>query len=64
LVRELASDFKVMPLAAVAAREASAKRLADIGCRGQSDLRFQAKAIEALQHAAEDYLVLLFEDVS
>ena len=25
---------------------------------------FQAKAIEALQHAAEDYLVLLFTDVS
>ena len=30
----------------------------------QSDLNFQAKAIEALQHAAEDYLVHLFEDVS
>ena len=30
----------------------------------QSDLNFQAKAIEALQHAAEDYLVLLYEDVS
>ena len=30
----------------------------------QSELCFQAKAIEALQHAAEDYLVLLFEDVS
>ena len=30
----------------------------------QSDLNFQAKAIEALQHASEDYLVHLFEDVS
>jgi histone H3/H4 len=30
----------------------------------QSDLNFQAKAIEALQHATEDYLVHLFEDVS
>ena len=30
----------------------------------QSDLNFQAKAIEALQHASEDYLVHLFQDVS
>ena len=32
--------------------------------RAQSDLKFQAKAIEALQHATEDYAVHLFEDVS
>ena len=30
----------------------------------KSDLRFQAKALEALQHATEDYAVGLFEDVS
>ena len=36
--------------------------VADI--RAQSDLKFQAKAIEALQHATEDYAVHLFEDVS
>ena len=30
----------------------------------QTDLKFQAKAIEALQHAVEDYAVHLFEDVS
>ena len=29
----------------------------------KSDLKFQAKAIEALQTAAEDYLVGLYEDV-
>ena len=30
----------------------------------QSDLNFQAKAIEALQHAAEEYIARLFDDVS
>ena len=38
--------------------------VADIWCRAQSDLKFQAKAIEALQHATEDYAVHLFEDMS
>jgi histone H3/H4 len=60
LVRELAQGFKV--LFSVDAVAAVAKvRLTQVW---QSDLCFQAKAIEALQHAAEDYLVLLFEDVS
>jgi hypothetical protein len=31
---------------------------------GQSGLCFKAKAIEVLQHAVEDYMVHLFEDVS
>ena len=62
LVRELAQGFKVMPFFSVDAVAAVAKvRLTQVW---QSDLCFQAKAIEALQHAAEDYLVLLFEDVS
>jgi histone H3 len=30
----------------------------------KSDLRFHARAIEALQHASEDYIVGMFEDVS
>jgi hypothetical protein len=50
-------DFKVL----FAVDAVDAKRLTYVW---QSELCFQAKAIEALQHAAEDYLVRLFEDVS
>jgi len=57
LVREIAMDFKVL----FAVDAVAAVRLTYVW---QSELFFQAKAIEALQHAAEDYLVRLFEDVS
>jgi hypothetical protein len=50
-------DFKVL----FAVDAVAAVRLTYVW---QSELFFQAKAIEALQHAAEDYLVRLFEDVS
>ena len=60
LVREIAMDFKVL----FAVDAVDAKRLTYVWLLWQSELFFQAKAIEALQHAAEDYLVRLFEDVS
>jgi hypothetical protein len=53
-------DFKVL-FAVDAVDAVAAVRLTYVW---QSELCFQAKAIEALQHAAEDYLVRLFEDVS
>ena len=58
LVREIAEGFKVLQWLQWLQLGAAA----DI--RAQSDLNFQAKAIEALQHATEDYAVHLFEDVS
>ena len=60
-MREIACDFKVMPLFCSSCGGCSGLTCAVVW---QSDLCFQAKAIEALQRAAEDYLVHLFEDVS